>query len=75
MMIAGRDWYSELASVRETKAMDPLALQDELERLQELHGEEPDEAPRGRAAAGKPAGKKRTAEDDAIDVEAEDADE
>ena len=39
-MIAGADWYAELASVVQTGAMKPDLLKAELERLQELHGDE-----------------------------------
>lgn len=39
-MLAGEDWYAELASAYNTKALKPELLQSELERLQEQHGEE-----------------------------------
>ena len=39
-MKRGKDWYAELAPASKTGALDPELLVAELERLQELHGEE-----------------------------------
>lgn len=37
---AGKDWYAELSGVDHTKAMPEADLEDELNRLQEMHGED-----------------------------------
>lgn len=39
-MIAGEDWYAELAPATKTGALDSKLLAAELDRMQELHGDE-----------------------------------